>query len=98
MVHARRGVAHGRGRPLAHGAGEHQPEDGVAEGGVGVGEGPEGRVGEEAGAAAVAEGGEEELEVRGGGGGGGEGEVDGGEEVGEEGGVRGGGGEDAGAA
>lgn len=66
---------------------------------MGVGEGAEGRVGEEAGAAAVAEGGEEELEGGcGGGWGGGEGEVDGGEEVREEGGVGGGWGEDAGAA
>lgn len=99
VVDPRRRVAHGRGRPLARGARQHQAEDGVAEGWVGVGEGAEGRVGEEAGAAAVAEGGEEELEGGcGGGWGGGEGEVDGGEEVREEGGVGGGWGEDAGAA
>lgn len=99
VVDPRRRVAHGRGRPLARGARQHQAEDGVAEGWVGVGEGAEGRVGEEAGAAAVAEGGEEELEGGcGGGWGGGEGKVDGGEEVREEGGVGGGWGEDAGAA
>lgn len=99
MIDPRRRIAHGRGRPLGHGARQHQAEDGVAKGRVGVGDGAEGRVGEEAGAAAVAKGGEEELEGGGGGrGGGGEGEVDGGEEVREPRGVRGGWGEDAGAA